>query len=238
MVTAATRMVYGKQEAVPGLENGDHLTQVEFHRRYAALGEEIKAELVEGIVHMPSPTRMNHARAHAAIIGRLSFYSAYTSGTELADNATVILDGDNEVQPDGLLRKVKGGSSRVNDEDYVVGPPELIVEIASSGVAYDLYEKRNAYRRNGVQEYKVWTLHENAIHWFRLHEGRYVQVEPDDTGVIRSQVFPGLWLNVPALLRHDLPTVLATVQAGMDAQQRSGPGGPGAVAASTEAAPE
>jgi Uma2 family endonuclease len=187
---------------------------------------------------MPSPIRRAHAKAYSVVLIFLGQYALAQKDLEVLDNATVILDGDNEVQPDVLLRKVEGGSSRVNDEDYVVGPPELIVEIASSSAAYDLYEKRNAYRRNGVQEYMVWTLHENAIHWFRLHEGRYVQVEPDDTGVIRSQVFPGLWLNVPALLRHDLPTVLATLQAGMDAQQRSGPGGPGAAAASTEDAAE
>lgn len=234
MVTMATGTQKRNARVGIALENGDHLSQVEFHRRYAALEEKIKAELVEGVVHMPSPIRMNHARAHAAIMGWLNIYWAHTPGTELADNATVILDGDNEVQPDALLRKVEGGSSQVNEDDYVVGPPELIVEIAGSSAAYDLYEKRNAYRRNGVQEYIVWTLHENALLWFRLHEGRYIQVEPDETGVIRSQVFPGLWLNVPALLRYDLPTVLATVQAGLDAQRAASQAGSGAEAGAGE----
>ncbi len=234
MVTMATGTQKRNARVGIALENGDHLSQVEFHRRYAALEEKIKAELVEGVVHMPSPVRRAHGKAHSIVLVALGNYALAVEGLELLDNTTVILDGDNEVQPDALLRKVEGGSSQINEEDYVVGPPELIVEVAGSSAAYDLYEKHNAYRRNGVQEYIVWTLHENALLWFRLHEGRYIQVEPDETGVIRSQVFPGLWLNVPALLRYDLPAVLATLQAGLDAQQTSARRGDDAEAGSSE----
>jgi hypothetical protein len=38
---------------------------------------------------------------------------------------------------------------------------------------------------------------------------------PDEQGVLRSEVFPGLWLDTAALLRGDMAAVLATVQQGL-----------------------
>ena len=48
-----------------------------------------------------------------------------------------------------------------------------------------------------------------------LHEGEYHRITPGDDGLVRSQVFPGLWLDVPALLRGDLAAVLSTLQRGL-----------------------
>lgn len=203
---------------IPPLENGDRLTRQEFERRYDATSRIKKAELIEGVVYVASPVRIgNHGRPHAQIIGWLAVYSAATPGVDLADNATVRLDPDNEPQPDALLRlePEAGGKSRIAEDDYVEGAPELIVEIAASTAAYDLNDKLRAYRRNEVQEYLVWQRYENRLDWFSLQEGVYVPFVPDETGIIRSQVFPGLWLAVPALLNGDLATVLAELQKGL-----------------------
>jgi Uma2 family endonuclease len=159
----------------------------------------------------------NHGRPHAALVGWLMVYKAATPGVDLGDNATVRLDADNEPQPDALLRiePEVGGNSRISDDDYVEGVPELIAEIAASSASYDLNDKLNAYRRNGVQEYIVWQIYENRLNWFSLQEGRYVTLEPDGVGVIRSQIFPGLWLAVNALREGDLAEVLAVLQQGL-----------------------
>ncbi len=127
------------------------------------------------------------------------------------------MDADNEPQPDALLRIEPdvGGNSRIGNDDYVEGAPELIAEIAASSASYDLNAKLNVYRRNGVQEYIVWQMYENRLDWFSLQEGRYVSVQPDETGVIRSSVFPGLWLAVNALREGDLAQVLAVLQQGI-----------------------
>ena len=164
---------------------------------------------------MPSPIRNRHASAHAAVMGILAVYAAATPGVDVGDNATVLMDADNEVQPDALLRRTTGGGSTVNRDDYIVGPPELIVEIAGSSAAYDLHAKKHVYRRSGVQEYAVWTLYENDLHWFRLAEGEYLRVQPDETGVIRSTSFPGLWVDVPALLAGEISAVIQSVQRGL-----------------------
>ncbi len=202
---------------IPPLEQGERLSRQEFERRYEAMPHLNKAELIEGVVHMPSPVHFtSHSQPHAHIIGWLAIYTAATPGVKLGDNATVILDADNEVQPDALLRltEEKGGQSRISHKDYVTGAPELVVEIAASSASIDLHEKKHVYRRNGVQEYLVWQIYNGRIVWFYLEAGEYREMAADESGIIRSRAFPGLWLAVNALLSEDLATVLATVQQG------------------------
>ena len=205
---------------VPALENGDRLTRCEFERRYALRPDLKKAQLIEGVVYMPSPVGIVHAEAHSAIHAVLAVYAASTPGVRIADNATVRLDLENEHQPDVLLRieAPAGGRSRVSD-GYLQGAPELVVEVAASSASIDLHDKLRAYRRNGVQEYVVWRTQEQCIDWFELTDGDYRPLPADDTGVVRSRVFPGLRLAVPALLNGDLAAALRALQAGIDADE-------------------
>ena len=203
---------------LPPLENGDRLTRPEFERRYQAMPHIKKAELIEGVVYVASPLRFEpHAEPHGQIITWLGVYHAATPGVRLGDNATVRLDMDNEPQPDGLLRlnESVGGRSRLSDDGYVEGAPELIVEVAASSASYDLGNKLNVYRRNQVQEYLVWQVYDQRLDWFRLSEGEYVLLQPDTEGIVRSEVFPGLWLAVPALLEGNLAQVLSVLQSGL-----------------------
>lgn len=203
---------------IPPLENGDRLTRYEFERRYDAMPSLKKAELIEGIVYMPSPIRFeNHAEPHAQIITWLGVYCAATPGVKLGDNASVRLDADNEPQPDALLRLESnlGGQSQISNDDYVEGPPEMIVEIAGSSAAYDLHDKLKVHRRNGVQEYVVWQIHDNRLDWFGLDKGVYIALAADASQVIHSQLFPGLRLDIAALLEGDLAKVLAELQNGL-----------------------
>lgn len=115
-----------------------------------------------------------------------------------------------------MLRIENGGQSRITEDDYVEGAPELIVEIAASTASYDLHEKLKVYRRNQVQEYLVWRVYDNAFDWFKLDEGKYIQLKSDAEGIIRSQFFPGLWLDKSALLLGNLAQVLKVLQQGLN----------------------
>ena len=204
--------------ATPPLENGDHLTRAEFERRYEAMPKATRAELIEGVVHMASPVHnRRHGVPHARVMTWLGAYVAAVPQVELTDNATVRLDAENEVQPDALLRLEPelGGRSRVTEDDFIEGAPELIVEIAASSVSYDLREKLRVYRRTQVQEYVVWRVYDKAVDWFRLERGEYIPLQSAD-GIVRSQVFPGLWLLVDALLADDMAAVLRTLQDAVD----------------------
>lgn len=204
--------------AFPPLENGDRLSRVEFERRYDAMPGLKKAELIEGVVYVPSPVRLRrHGRPHAHLLGWLTHYEAETPGVLTADNASARLDLDNEPQPDALLMidPDRGGQASVSEDDYVEGAPELVAEIASSRVSYDLGVKLQVYRRSGVREYVVWRVLDEAIDWFVLQEGRYDPLPLDDRGRYRSVTFPGLWLDPGALIRGDLASVLAGLREGL-----------------------
>jgi len=220
----AAHVVEGKKSSPPPLESGDQLTRREFERRYNAMPHIKKAELIEGVVYIASPVRYkSHGQPHSRIMTWLGVYWAATPGVQLADNTTVRLDADNEVQPDALLRiePAQGGSSRISDDDYIEGAPELIVEIAYTSTAYDLHDKLKVYRRNGVQEYVVWRTYDNLLDWFRLHEGEYLSLTPDASGVVKSEVFPGLRLVVTALLEGDLAKVLSELQKGLETDKHT-----------------
>jgi Uma2 family endonuclease len=156
-------------------------------------------------------------------MGWLWNYKIATPGVRLGDNATVLLDLDNEPQPDAvlLIDNLSGGQSRFSADGYIEGAPELIAEIAASTAAIDLRDKKRAYRRNGVQEYIVWQVFEQKIDWFSLQNGDYVSLIPDENGVICSLIFPGLWLSVSALVLGNMQQVLAVLQAGLSSEDHN-----------------
>jgi Uma2 family endonuclease len=205
-------------EAIPPLKNGDRLTRTEFERRYTSMPHVKKAELIEGVVYMPSPVRLRkHARPNSHLVFWLCGYESATPGVIVGDGATVRLDDDTEVQPDALLLigPEHGGKARISDDDYVEGTPELVAEVAASSASFGLGVKLNVYRRAGVREYIVWRVLDREIEWRVLGNDAYEQIKPAGDGILRSTVFPGLWLDVNAMLSGDLARLLSVVQEGM-----------------------
>jgi Uma2 family endonuclease len=200
---------------VPPLESGDRLTREEFHRRYCEWPDIRKAELINGVVYVASPVRYElHDEPHTIVVMWLGVYAAMTPGVRAGGEATILLGDRSEVQPDGFLFRVgPPGNARITDRDYIEGAPELIVEVAASSASRDLHDKLEAYREAGVLEYIVWLVIEKELRWLRLRDSAYVLVEPDERGVIESAGFPGLRLNVPALLAGDRAGVLAALTA-------------------------
>jgi Uma2 family endonuclease len=202
---------------VPQLRNGDRLSRAEFERRYEAMPWVHKAELIEGTVYMPSPVRLTqHGMPHMDIIGWLAHYRSKTPGLLGGDNATTRLDEDNEPQPDVMLfiPERAGGTAKIDEDGYVTGPPELVVEVAASSVSIDLHAKLNAYRRNGVKEYLVWRTEDEAVDWLVLRDSVYQPLTVEE-GVLKSPTFAGLWLDPDALLKGNLPGLFAAVDRGV-----------------------
>jgi len=195
----------------PLLENGELLSSREFLRRYERMPRVKKAELIERIVYISSPVSVRHAEPDALIQAWLVSYASRHPDVRALTNATVILDAENTVQPDALLRRLPehGGATRVTDDGYLAGPPELVVEIAASSASIDLRDKRRAYCRNGVREYLVWRVAEQTLDWFCLEEEEYRPQSPDAQGFLHSRTFPGLRLPVDALLTANAAQVLA-----------------------------
>jgi Uma2 family endonuclease len=212
------------QEVIRPLEPGDRLSRAEFERRYDSMTNLKKAELIEGVVYMPSPVRVRrHGGPHFDLITWLGNYKTATPAITGADNASVRLDLDNEPQPDVVLfiDPANGGQARITPDDYLEAAPELVAEIAASSASYDLNIKLTVYRRNGVREYIVWRVLDRQIDWFVLRDGEFVRLPLDDAGLYRSEVFPGLWLDPAALVRGDTQSVQATLQRGLASREHA-----------------
>ena len=158
-----------------------------------------------------------HGRPHSDLMTWLGNYRAVTPGVEVGDNTTIRLDQDNEPQPDAFLRIAPshGGQSRTGDDGVVDGPPELIAKVAASSASYDLHDKLNVYRRNGVREYIVWKVLEREVVWFHLCDERFEQLQRDDAGLFKSEAFPGLWLDSANLVAGEMAQVLQVLQSGL-----------------------
>ena len=205
-------------ESIPPLENGDRLSRDEFERRYDAMPDLKKAELIGGIVNMGSPVRaLAHGGPHAAAVSWLTVYRASTPGVLSFDNASVRLGPDDMPQPDTalLIDRDRGGQASISGDDYVEGAPELVVEIVASSASYDLHDKLDVYRCHGVREYLTWRVLDRAFDWRVLRDGQYESMAADADGLHRSETFAGLWLDPSALLRGDLAAVLDVLRRGV-----------------------
>ncbi|MBY0528148.1 MAG: Uma2 family endonuclease [Gemmataceae bacterium] len=219
MSSVHASVVQTKAPNIPLLANGDRLTQAEFHRRYQLIPDDVKAELIGGIVYMASPLRRAHGVSHPELSGAFWLYKAATPGVEVLDNATTILGEESEPQPDLALRILPecGGQSRTDGDDYVVGAPEVVAEIAHSSRAIDMHRKRDDYRDAGVREYLVVCLEEAELHWFDFSTEQ--RLRPNRDGVYKSIVFPGLWIDGRALLDRDSMKLIAVLQHGLNSRE-------------------
>jgi Uma2 family endonuclease len=197
------------------LHTGDRMTREEFHRIYEQMPEDFKAELIGGIVYVASPLKLRHGSNHLPLGTLFYTYEGNTPGVESGDNTTILLGDEGEPQPDLFLRILLeyGGQSRTSPDDYVVGAPELLTEIAHSSRAIDLHAKKDDYARYGVLEYLVLCLRERQLRWFDLRANQ--ELRPDAEGVFRIRCFPGLWVHGEALLAKDYARLTATLQRGL-----------------------
>jgi Uma2 family endonuclease len=213
---SVARVTKKKQKSLPRLEPGDHLNQKTFHARYEAMPEDVRAELIGGVVFMPSPLRRPHSRTHYYLLHWFFEYEEATPGTEGHDNATTILGPKSEPQPDACLLITARGLGQTREEnEYIVGPPELEAEIASSTVSIDLHLKKTDYEKAGIKEYIVVVLRPARVFWFVNRNGTFDDLQPGADGIFRSEVFPGLWLDPAALLRHDAKRLRKVLRQGL-----------------------
>jgi Uma2 family endonuclease len=222
VIGTSTRRTPPGSPEVPSLEQGDHLTREEFERRYDAMPEVNKAELIEGVVHMPSPVRWKkHAGPHLDMITWLGVYKANTPGTDAGDRGTIRLDLENEPQPDAALivEPAYGGRVQLSADDYIEGAPDLVAEVAASSVSIDLNAKLRVYLRNSVREYIVWRAQDQTVDWFVLRRSQYDRNSLSADGLYKSVAFPGLWLDPNALEQGDLAHVLRVLQKGVDSPE-------------------
>ncbi len=209
------RLTMLTKSAPSSLVEGQRLDQPTFHALYEAMPAGTRAELIDGVVYMPSPLGLEHGIAHVPVIVWLDYFAEQTTGVQVMDNASTILGWRGEPQPDGLLRVQPAFGGRTWDEDgFVNGAPELVVEVSKTSRYVDLGPKKADYERAGVQEYIVRAIDPDEIYWFTQEQGVLVQRSIGADGLFRSTTFPGLWLDPVALLQGDRRRLRAVVELG------------------------
>jgi Uma2 family endonuclease len=205
------------ERELPPLENGDRLDQKTFHERYEAMPENVRAELIGGIVYLASPLKPRHGRSGADSTWWISHYSVATPGTDNVQNTTQILGPDSEPMPDDCLFILPeyGGQVEEGEDGYFNGPPDFISEISESSESIDLHGKKADYEKAGVREYMVAALRREQVFWFVRKRGKFKEIAADADGIFRSQIFPGLWLDPVALVRRNRKRVLAVLEQGL-----------------------
>lgn len=214
-----------KLKTIPPLRNGARLSADEFRRRYEAMPPGTRAELIDGEVFMPSPVSAEgHGKPHTGLGWFLTHYTVFTPGSEAADNSTIRLSDLSEPQPDHLIHIAPdcGGQVQIDDGGFILGAPELVAEVSASSVDIDLTRKFDMYRRHGVREYIIHRTEDGELDWFVRRGRRFVQLAADKAdGLHKSETFPGLWLDAPALLRRDLMSVLTALTRGVQSPEHA-----------------
>jgi Uma2 family endonuclease len=202
--------------AIPPLEPGDHLSRDEFERRWEAMPDLKHAELLDGVVYMNAAVSLRHGMPHSSFHVWAAMYAAHTPGIDAIIEPSVRFDERSMPQPDVVLmtKPEHGGQAKIID-DYITGAPELVAEISTTTASKDLHLKLDVYRRFGVREYIVWRTYDQAIDWFILRGDRFDPLSPEPGGVLKSVIYPGLWLDVPAILRGETLVVLNHLQQGL-----------------------
>ncbi len=206
-----------ERRILPPLVAGQRLDRATFHERYEAMPPDTRAELIGGVVSMPSPLGNEHGDADGDIGYWLGHYKRFTPGVRSPRNATTQLGDFGEPQPDCQLRLPEelGGQSHIDAEGYITGPPELVLEIGRSSRRIDLDPKKADYERAGVLEYVFVGLAPQEVRWFVRRGGRFLEKSSDRDGIFRSEVFPGLWLNPQSFFAEDMDGLIATLEQGL-----------------------
>ena len=197
------------------LTTGMKLTLEEFLSRWEAIPELKKAELINGVVYVPSPVGIDHWTKDTKLIGWLDRYAEETPGCEAGNNGTWVMLGQ-APQPDSFLCILESHGGAWQDKAGLSeGAPELAVEICVSSTGMEFGPKLALYQRAGVLEYITIESAAKRVVWRMLVDGRYEAIEPDADGVLKSRCFPGLWLDTGAYLSGDRKRISQTLRAGL-----------------------
>jgi len=204
------------------LRDGERMSVEEFERRWEAMPDLKRAELIEGRVYMNAAAlRWDwHAEPYGILMLALAFYGAYTPGALFGTEPSVRMEEGSLPQPDGVLRISEefGGQTKI-EGGFVVGGPELVAEISASSERHDLGVKKDLYFRCGVREYLNWSVLEERIVLFHRDADQFVELNLESDGMLKSRVFPGLWLDPTAMIQHDRLRVIEVLQLGIQSSE-------------------
>ena len=175
------------------------------------LEEDVKAELIDGVMIVHSPEKTRHEDVFGFMFPIMRIFASQTKQAKvLGSMAMVHLGTCRKVKPD--IVAVREERKHIVTEDAIEGTPDLVVEIVSHSTRrYDFGEKRKVYEEAGVPEVWLVDFERKQVTVVRKVGQRY-RSETKSTGVVRSQVLKGFWLQVDWLWQEELPDPMECLQ--------------------------
>ena len=174
---------------------------------------EMKEEMISGILYRMLPARYNH---FTVIINIGDIFNNYLKSKNMdcvvtQDNVDLYFDEDNWVHPDNMIICDRNGFS---DNGYS-GVPELVVEVLSgSTMERDRIYKFKKYQELGIKEYWLITPEIKTVEQYILKDGKYVINKvyyidlKDKTGLSKNKselkvtVFDDLVIDLNDIFKH------------------------------------
>ena len=208
-------------ECPPPLEFGDNLTREQFLRLWELNPAIKRAELIGGVVYMPSPVSIAHGDTDIDLGGWTFIYKVATPGLACGSNATTILSED-VAQPEVNLRVLPeyGGKTWIKGK-YLAGPPEFLGAVCASSAAYDLHQKLDLYESAGVQEYLTVLVYDKEIRWHVLENGKYQILPPSADGISALAGLPGTLAGWCRVFPGRYAGVLDVLQKGIESSEHA-----------------
>lgn len=135
--------------------------------------DDMRVELVGGVIEKVLPAYMNHGECNATVAARL-IQALSGTGYRVATDLIIGVDGRTVRAADIAVTEpsIEGGRPARGDELL------LAVEIAEATLPRDLGLKRTDYARAGIRNYWIVDLKANAVHVMSVPE-------EDDYAVVR-----------------------------------------------------
>lgn len=124
-------------------------------------------QLIDGEVIIPMPPVLKHQIIVGNIFFLFKLIVKKLGGLAFVAPTEVKLDEDNVYEPDVIYISADNISIAEQDDNRIVGAPDLIVEVLSPGTArYDRQQKYKAYEKFAVREYWIVDpIHETVEVW-------------------------------------------------------------------------
>lgn len=164
---------------------------------YLRIEDAKRYEVYEGFLAMVPAPSTEHQRISSEIEFNLKrFVKENDLGDIFHAPTDVVLAEDIVLQPDILY--ISRDRLDIIKTQAVMGPPDLVIEIASPSTAfYDTVKKREIYQRYGVNEFWLVFPEEKAIEVMTLEDGGYVEFSvAKGESIITSKVLKGFEVDL------------------------------------------
>lgn len=172
------------------------------HEFYEMIGEDDKAEFVNGHVIMHSPVKKQHSDASQNIFSLMKYYVQKHQLGYVGYEKIMISLTRNDYEPDVCFFK-KEKSKDFTKKQMLFPTPDFVIEVLSSNVNHDRIIKYNDYEAHGIEEYWIIDADSETVEQYLIKNGQYELQLKAQEGHITSQAIEGFKIPIRAIFDEE-----------------------------------